>query len=528
MNEKKCRGNMQESESSDILIVGAGPGGLAASLLLAHSGLKVTILEKAEAVGGRTRLIKKDGFTFDRGPTFFHFPEVCEEIFQAIGLDAHKELGLIPLDPSYRLVFGEGGSIDATSNLELMTERIRELCGDQNAEGFQKYVLENRDKLNRSRNCLNTPWTSITNLISKRALRVSKVLKPWRSVASDLSRIFPDKRMQLAMSFQTKYLGMSPFHAPSLFTILAYLEYEHGIFHAKGGLGSITENMARIATDLGVNIVLNAAVDEILFEGKKAIGALTKDKKYFSKNTVINADFASAMTKLVPEKKRKKWSNKKIKKKSYSCSTFMLYLGVDKLYNQPHHQIYASKDYEQNLKDVTEHRITWDDPSLYVQNASITDKSLAPEGNSTLYVLVPVPNTLVSLNWETHKKDFRELILKQMEKLGFDDLESHIISETIVTPDDWSNSDVYRGAVFNLAHSLNQMLWKRPQNKFEEFNNLYLVGGGTHPGSGLPTILESGRITSKLICANMGLNPDWNGVSNWFEDIKKPKLARGV
>ena len=147
MNEKKCRGNMQESESSDILIVGAGPGGLAASLLLAHSGLKVTILEKAEAVGGRTRLIKKDGFTFDRGPTFFHFPEVCEEIFQAIGLDAHKELGLIPLDPSYRLVFGEGGSIDATSNLELMTERIRELCGDQNAEGFQKYVLENRDKL---------------------------------------------------------------------------------------------------------------------------------------------------------------------------------------------------------------------------------------------------------------------------------------------------------------------------------------------------------------------------------------------
>ena len=133
------------------------------------------------------------------------------------------------------------------------------------------------------------------------------------------------------MSFQTKYLGMSPFHAPSLFTILAYLEYEHGIFHAKGGLGSITQNMARIAEDLGVNIKLNSAVDEIIFEGKTAIGVISDNKKYLAKNTVINADFATAMTNLIPNEKRKKWSDKKINKKSYSCSTFMLYLGVDKL-----------------------------------------------------------------------------------------------------------------------------------------------------------------------------------------------------
>ncbi len=517
---------VEKSQSSDVLIVGAGPGGLSAALLLAHSGLNVTIVEKSDAVGGRTKLIHKDGFTFDRGPTFFHFPEVCEEIFQAIGLDAHKELGLIPLDPSYRLVFGEGGMIDATSNLDLMTERIKELSGEKNALGFQKYILENREKLNRSRNCLNSPWTGITNLISRRAFRVSKVLKPWRSVASDLSRLFPDKRIQLAMSFQTKYLGMSPFHAPSLFTILAYLEYEHGVFHAKGGLGTITENMARIAKSLGVNIILDTNVEEVLFNGKSAIGVQTKNGKYLAKNTILNADFASAMTTLIPNEKRKKWSNKKIDKKSYSCSTFMLYLGVDKLYQQPHHQIYASIDYEKNLKDVSECRIPWDDPSIYVQNACITDPSLAPEGNSTLYVLVPAPNTRKSLNWEKHKQKFRNLIIKQMEKLGFDNLNEHIVSETIVTPDDWSNSDIYRGAVFNLAHSLNQMLWKRPQNKFEKFNNLYLVGGGTHPGSGLPTILESGRITSKLICAEMGLDPNWNGINNWFENIKKPKIVK--
>ena len=198
------------------LVVGAGPGGLASALLLQHSGVDVTIVEKGDAVGGRTRIIEKDGYKFDRGPTFFHYPEVIEEIFQAIGRDAHEELGLIPLDPSYRLVYGAGGSIDATSNLEEMTERVRELAGESNAQGFKRYVKENRHKLAVSKACLQTPWNSFTNVFSKRALKVSSVLKPWSNVARDLSRLFDDERVRLAMSFQTKYLGMSPFHAPSL------------------------------------------------------------------------------------------------------------------------------------------------------------------------------------------------------------------------------------------------------------------------------------------------------------------------
>jgi phytoene desaturase len=202
----------------------------------------------------------------------------------------------------------------------------------------------------------------------------------------------------------------------------------------------------------------------------------------------------------------------------------MLYLGIDKKYDLDHHQIYASKDYHTNLKDVTENKITWDDPSLYVQNACLTDPSMAPEGHSTIYVLVPVSNVHDSINWEEIKYDYRDVVLETMKKLGYDDLKEHIISETIVTPDDWGARDIYKGAVFNLAHGLDQMLWRRPQNRFEELNDLFLVGGGTHPGSGLPTIYESGRISAKLICADLGIEPDWNGVDTWFEDIKKPKI----
>ncbi|MBT5727723.1 phytoene desaturase family protein [bacterium] len=516
---------MSNTNAPTAIIVGSGPGGLASALLLAHSGVNVTVLEKAEAVGGRTRLFKKDGYTFDRGPTFFHYPEVIEEIFKAIGRDAHKELGLMPLDPMYRLVFGAGGHIDATSNLDQMTERIRELAGDKNANGFKNYVKQNRKKLDLSKQCLQTPWSSPLDVFSKRAIRVATVLKPWASVAGDLSKHFDDERVRLAMSFQTKYLGMSPFHAPSLFTILAFLEYEHGIFHAKGGLGSITARMGEIAEEMGVDIRLNTPVKSLIYEGKTVTGVRIDGSEMLADKVVINADFAHAMTTLVPDEKRKKWSNKKLEKKGYSCSTFMLYLGVDKEYDLPHHQIYASSEYENNLKDITQHRLTWDDPSVYVQNASITDDSLAPDGHSTIYVLVPVPNQHESIVWDDIKGDFRETIVKQLSKLGYDGIEDHIVSETIITPDDWGASDIYRGAVFNLTHDLKQMLWRRPHNRFEEANNLYIVGGGTHPGSGLPTIFESARISSKLVLADLGMRPDWNGVDSWFKDVKRPKVA---
>ncbi len=169
---------MTEGKKPTALIVGSGPGGLASALLLAHSGVDVTVLEKEEKVGGRTKLVHKDGYTFDRGPTFFHYPEVIEQIFQAIGRDAHKELGLMPLDPMYRLVFGAGGHIDATSDLEAMTQRIHDLAGEKNANGFKKYVTQNRKKLDFSKQCLHTLSTTPLHVLSKPAIPVSTVLNP--------------------------------------------------------------------------------------------------------------------------------------------------------------------------------------------------------------------------------------------------------------------------------------------------------------------------------------------------------------
>ena len=521
---------MSGRSKPNVAIIGAGPGGLASALLLAKSGVDVTVFERSSAVGGRNKVFERDGFKFDLGPTFFHYPEVIEDIFKAIGMDAHEELRLHRLEMNYRLIFGQGGQLDCTSDLDEMTERIRGLSGDSNANAFRRYVDDNRLKLAKSKACLQEPWYGPTDLLSKRAMRVASVLRPQRSVAGDLMKLFDDDRLMLAMSFQTKYLGMSPFNCPSLFTMLAFLEYEYGIFHPIGGLGSVSERMASIAKDLGVTFKMNEAVESVIMDGKTIKGVRTANGEFMADKVVMNADFANGMTQLFPDKVRKKWSNKKIDKKKYSCSTFMLYLGIDKTYEElPHHQIYASSNYEKNLEDIEKnHKLTWDDPSIYVQNACVVDPSLAPEGCSTVYALVPVSHIHENIDWDKEKDAYRDRIIEQIEtKLGFEGLRDHIVTEMVITPEDWGDH-CYRGAVFNLAHGLDQMLWRRPKNQFDEINNLYLVGGGTHPGSGLPVIYESARISSKLLLDSLGIIPDWNGVDTWFESRKRSKQGRAA
>ncbi|MBR68823.1 MAG: phytoene desaturase [Euryarchaeota archaeon] len=521
---------MSTSVSPNVAIIGAGPGGLASALLLAKSGVDVTVFERSSAVGGRNKVFDRDGFKFDLGPTFFHYPEVIEDIFKALGMDAHEELNLHKLDLNYRLIFGQGGQLDCTSDLEQMTQRIGELSGQDNANAFKRYVEDNRNKLAKSKACLQEPWNGPTDLLSKRAMRVASVLRPQRSVAKDLMKLFDDDRLMLAMSFQTKYLGMSPFNCPSLFTMLAFLEYEYGIFHPLGGLGSVSERMASIAKDLGVTFRMNEAVESVIMDGKTIKGVRTQKGAFLADRVIMNADFANGMTQLFPDNVRKKWSNKKLDKKKYSCSTFMLYLGIDRTYNDlPHHQIYASANYEQNLEDIEKHhKITWDDPSVYVQNASVTDPSLAPEGCSTVYALVPVSHVHENIDWSKEKDAYRDRVLDQIEqKLGFENLRDHIVTEMVITPEDWGDH-CYRGAVFNLAHGLDQMLWRRPKNQFDEINNLFLVGGGTHPGSGLPVIYESARISSKLLLDSLGIIPDWNGVDTWFESRRRSKQGRAA
>ena len=492
--------------SRRVIIIGAGPGGLATALLLAKAGVEVTILEKQPRVGGRTSVIESDGYRFDLGPTFFLYPQILQEIFQEVGRDLFKEVPMTRLDPQYRLTFGAGGELNATSDLERMVTEIARLSPADGPQ-FRKFMAYNRVKLEKFAPCLQVPFPGWTSLLSARLLAVVPFLKPWKSLHAELAGFFRDPRLQLAFTFQSKYLGMSPFQCPSLFSILSFLEYEHGIWHPTGGCNSITRNLARVAQELGVKIELNTAVEEILFTGRRVTGVRTAQGEQRADAVVLNADFANAMSKLVPDRRRQRWSDAKLAKKSYSCSTFMLYLGVEGRFDQlAHHNIYVARDYRRNLDEIERQHVLSEDPSFYVENPVRTDATMAPTGHSALYVLLPVTHQHPNVDWSRERARFRGLALRQLTKIGLPaDLERRIRFERMVTPADWeSKLDIYRGATFNLAHNFSQMLNLRPQNRFEEFDGIYLVGGGTHPGSGLPVIFESARISARLLLEDLG------------------------
>jgi len=491
--------------SKEVIIIGAGPGGLATAIQLAASGVRVKILERLPIIGGRTSTIEADGYKFDLGPTFFLYPRVLGEIFKSAGTTLEREVEMVRLDPQYRIAFGAGGRLDCTPNILEMEKQIATLA-PADAPNFKKFLDENRTKLALMEPCLETPFHGWKDVFNRRLLELLPWLRPHQSVDDYLKRFFKDERVRLAFCFQSKYLGMSPFRCPSLFSILSFLEYEHGVWHPIGGCGAVTKAMARVAEQLGVEIRLNEPVEEILFAGRRAVGLRTASGTHHADAVVVNADFARAMERLVPDQLRRRWTNAKLAKKKYSCSTFMMYLGVEGEFNLPHHTIHIAENYAKNLDDIENQHVLSEDSSFYVQNACVTDPTLAPKGHSALYVLAPVTHQHPNVDWSQQRDRFRAHLINQMTKIGYTDIERRIRYERVITPAEWDTRyEIYRGATFNLAHTLDQMLHLRPHNRFEDLDGVYLVGGGTHPGSGLPVIFESARISSKLVLEDFGM-----------------------
>ena len=362
---------------------------------------------------------------------------------------------------------------------------------------------------------LQSPFESWRDLAKPEMMKLLPLLAPWRSLDDDLQVHFKDERIRLGFSFQSKYLGMSPFRCPSLFSILSFLEYEHGVFHPTGGCGAVTRAMGRIAEELGVEILLDEPVESVEVVDGKARAIVTNKRRLEADAVVVNADFAGAMRKMVANKSRRKWTDERLAKKKFSCSTFMMYLGIDGRFDDvSHHTIYLAENYKENLKDIEERHRLSENPSFYVQNACVTDPTLAPDGQSTLYVLLPATHETGSVDWTKERPRYRQLALQQMERIGLTGVEERIRTEKIVTPAGWSDEfGLYKGATFSMAHSLDQMLHLRPHNRFEDVAQMYLVGGGTHPGSGLPVIFESARITSRLLLEDLKIEPRWEATA---------------
>jgi len=491
---------------SKVIVIGAGAGGLTAAMILAHRGVDVELFEAKDRVGGRSAHIDLGPYRFDTGPTFLMLKRLLDEVFIEAGVNGDNLLEFTQLDPMYRLQFSDF-HLDSTTDRDEMAARLEALQPGQ-AEAFRNYFETETRRFDRMEPCLQKNYSSWTSLFSRDLLKALPRLSLGRSVLDVLKGYFGDERLALSFSFQSKYLGMSAWDCPGAFAMLSFVEYAFGIWHVKGGLSEISRVMADVAIRNGANLHLNTRVKKLLLDGKKATGVELEDGTRINADSVfINADFGWAMEHLIKEDALKKYSPAQLEKKKFSCSTFMLYLGLDKRVDQPHHTIFFAKDYKKNVEDIFDRKVLSDDLSFYIRNASITDPTLAPEGHSAVYVLVPCPNLRADIDWVEETPRFRQLVLDHIKRQpGWENLEEHIVEEKVLAPPDWeADYDVYADATFNLAHTLNQMLYFRPRNRFEELEHCYLVGGGTHPGSGLPTIYESGRISANLFCRDCGI-----------------------
>jgi phytoene desaturase len=497
---------------SDVAIVGAGPGGLAAAILLAASGASVDVYERHPQVGGRTRRLSLGEHHFDVGPTFFMMPYVLDEILAAAGRRLSDRVEMTRLDPMYRLLLGqpEGDPItlDTTQDLASMARRLSAI-EPRDGAAFDRFITDNRRKLAAMTPLLRRPIRSVLDLLSIDAMRAGPHLRPWQSLHDHLKGYFRHPSVRLAMSFQSKYLGMSPYECPELFSILPFIEYEYGIWHPKGGCNALMTAMAGIAEELGVRFHLGRPVDRIEFEGRRAVGVHVDGSLHRHAHVVVNADAAHALRTLIPASLRPTWSDDRLDRCRYSCSTYMLYLGVDGEVDLPHHTIYVSRQYERNLADISRHGTLSQDPSMYVCNPVPVDPSMAPRGTRSLYVLVPTPNVQPGFNhvdWSTQAAGLREQALDRLESVfGIKGIRGRIRAERTVSPLDWKAEGIQFGAIFNLAHNLGQMLHRRPHHQMQDVDGVWLVGGGTHPGSGLPVIFLSAQITARMLCGRLGL-----------------------
>jgi phytoene desaturase len=490
-----------------IAIIGAGPGGLTAAMILARRGFDVTVFEAHDRVGGRNARIELEGFRFDTGPTFLMLKFILDQMFAEAGKDINAYLKFTRLDPLYRLVFEDREFKPRVGMEAMMAEIARVFPGEEG--GYPAFAAAEKERFSYLFPCLQKDYASLASFFSWPLLRAVPHLDLSSSVYEVLGRYFKDDRLKLAFTFQAKYLGMSPWQCPGLFTMLSFIEHEHGVYHVEGGLNAISAAMARVAAENGAVIRLSSPVKRVLTENGAARGLLLESGETFAADEVIlNADFAHAATSLFEPGVLKKYSAENMERREFSCSTFMLYLGLDTVYRDiPHHSIVFARDYRRNVENIFGPKTLDEDISVYFQNASVTDPTLAPEGKSTLYALVPAPNLEGATDWAAARAALRERVLDIAEtRGGFKGLRGHIKVEKVITPADWrSDYSVYKGATFNLSHKLTQMLYLRPRNKFEEAENCWLVGGGTHPGSGLPTIYESARITANLLCGRHGV-----------------------
>ena len=488
------------NNSKKIIVIGSGFGGIAAALRLRAKKYEVTLIEKHQDLGGRARVFKKNGFTFDGGPTVITAPYLIDELFELFNKNSKDYINIVPLKTWYRFIFDDGLSFDYSGNENEMKNQIEKI-NKNDVAGYQKLLKFTKKIFNKGFSELSdVPFDRPSFMLKQLPALLN--LKSYKSVYSFVSSYVKNTNLRRMLSMHPLLVGGNPFTTTSIYGLILYLEKKWGIHYSMGGTGQIIKGFEKLMLEQGIEIIKGNEVKNIILHNKKIQGVKLDNQQEVNADYVVcNADPPAVYDKLVNQVSNNKIFNWKRKRMEYSMGLFVYYFGTKKVYeNVEHHTIKFGKKYKEHLDDIFNKKKLNKDISYYLHRPTATDKSMAPKGHDCFYVLVPVPNNQSNIDWLIEGDKFKDLVIDKMEETLLPNLRENIVEDFYLTPNYFENElNTKHGSGFSIQPKFSQSAYFRFHNKSEVYDGLYFVGAGTHPGAGVPGVLSSAKVLDKIL-----------------------------
>ncbi|WP_242511956.1 phytoene desaturase [Rhodobaculum claviforme] len=487
------------------LVIGAGLGGLAAAMRLGAKGYRVTVIDRLDRAGGRGSSITQDGHRFDLGPTIVTVPQLFRELWAACGRDFDADVDLRALDPFYQIRWPDGSHFTVRQSTEAMRAEVARLSPDD-LPGYDKFLKDAEARYSFGFEDLGRrsmhKFIDLVKVLPKFAM-----LRADRSVAAHAAARVRDPRLRMALSFHPLFIGGDPFHVTSMYILVSHLEKEYGVHYAVGGVQAIADAMVRVIEDQGGTLRLDEEVDEVLVKSGRVAGLRTTQGEVMTADIVVsNADAGHTYTRLLRNHRRRRWTDAKLKRRTWSSGLFVWYFGTkgtkDMWPDLGHHTILNGPRYEGLLRDIFLNGKLSEDMSLYIHRPSVTDPGVAPAGDDTFYVLSVVPHLGFDnpVDWKAEGERYRAAMTRVLEEQVMPGFAERVGPSLVFTPEDFRDRYLSpHGAGFSIEPRILQSAYFRPHNVSEELPGLYLVGAGTHPGAGLPGVVSSAEVLGKLV-----------------------------
>ncbi|MBA1339919.1 MAG: phytoene desaturase [Pelagibacterales bacterium] len=482
------------------IVIGSGFGGIAAALRLKAKNHNVTLIEKHPDLGGRARVFKKNGFTFDGGPTVITAPYLIKELFELFNKKPEDYIELVPLKTWYRFIFEDGNKFDYSGDENQMKEQIKKINKDD-VKGYEELVKFTKKIFDKGFTELaNVPFDK--PLVMIKQLPALLKLKSYKSVFSLVSSYIKNNKLRRMLSMHPLLVGGNPFTTTSIYGLILYLEKKWGVHYSMGGTGNIIKGLERLMNEENIELIKGHEVTHIISLNNKIQGVkLNNQKEINADNVICNADPPAVYEKLLTQNKFSSLFHWKKKRMQYSMGLFIYYFGTKKTYDDvEHHTIKFGDKYKEHLDDIFDKKKLNNDISYYLHRPTATDKSMAPDGHDCFYVLVPVPNNQSKINWATESDKMKNLVIDKMEKTLLPNLRENIVEDFYLTPDYFEKElNTKYGSGFSIQPKFTQSAYFRFHNKSEVCHGLYFVGAGTHPGAGVPGVLSSAKVLDKIL-----------------------------